>query len=106
VVVLVDWAGEMVIVGWVRVLEDWAGESVDWAETMVDGVEVSAGALVDGILDMTVAGADDKALLAAGPERVSEGISSPLSSHNVAKSKHSSIGQRTFSQEIVRLTHC
>jgi len=85
---------------------DWAGESVDWAGTMIDGIEVSAGALVVGILDMTVAGADDRTLLAVGPERVSEGTSSPLLSHNIVKSKHSSIGQRIFTQEILRLTHC
>jgi len=103
---LVDWADELVIVDWVGALVDWAGESVDWAGTMVDGVEVSAGALVDGILDMTVAGADDKAPLAAGSERVSEGTSNPLLSHNIVKSKYSSINQRTFSQKIVRLTHC
>jgi len=101
VVVLADWAGESV--DWVGALVDWAGESVGWAGTMV---EASAGALVDGILDMTVAGADDTAPLAAGPERVTEGTLSPLLSHNIVKSKHSSIGQRTFAQEIVQLTHC
>jgi len=54
---------------------------------------------------MTVARADDRAPLATGPERVSEGTLSPLLSHSVVKSEHSVIGQTGFAQEIVRPTH-
>jgi len=96
VVVLVDWAGEMVLVDWAGVLEDWAGVLEDWAGTMVNR-EPSAGALVVWV-DMTVTRFDVRPPLATGPGRVIEGTLCSVSSHCIVKSKniHTPIGQRTL----------
>ena len=93
---LVDWAGEMVLVDWAGVLEDWAGVLEDWAGTMVNR-EPSAGALVVWV-DMTVTRLDVRPPLATGPGRVIEGTLCSVSSHCIVKSKniHTPIGQRTL----------
>lgn len=82
VVVVVDWAGEELVVDWAGVLEDGAGAMVN------RGGEASAGALLVWV-GMTVARADDRPPLVTGPRRVSEVTLCSASLHCIVKSKSS-----------------